>query len=140
MFLVFGWGRKTQSLGAAPMATCGSCLNVVRRIVVERVGYFSLFFIPVIRRSTFLELCPVCHQGHQLESRRAAQLRVAEGRFQATRPVEELPAIQDPEVRQCLQCGLLNDLHAQACSKCGTSMARPAVGAPFRAVPPPAIG
>jgi len=128
MFLVFGWGRKSHSLGAAPMTTCSSCMNVVRRVVVERVGYFSLFFIPVIRRSTFLELCPACHQGHQLESRRAAQLRVAEGRFQATRPAEGLAASQEPEVRQCLQCGLLNDLHAQACSKCGTSMARPALG------------
>ena len=79
---VFGWGNKTKALGPGPVETCTSCGSDARRVVLERVGYFSVFFIPVIRQSKFHEICSVCHQGHKLESRQAAQQRLAEARAQ----------------------------------------------------------
>jgi hypothetical protein len=127
--MVVGWGRKTKSLGSGPIEECGRCSNVARRVIVEHFKYFSIFFVPLIRSSRFLDLCPVCHDGYTLDSRQAAYARVAAGRRS---PAVVTPKIEQPEVRQCLQCGLLNDLHAQTCKKCGTGMSQPVATPVFR--------
>lgn len=126
-FLIFGWGKKAKALGAGPIGECTRCRNVARRIVLERVAYFSLFFIPVIRKSRFLEVCSVCHHGYELESRQAAHQRLAEAHTQSVLPAEAPAKSKPTEVRQCLQCGWLVAADTQECSNCGTGPNRPLV-------------
>ena len=121
---VFGWGRKIKGMGAGPLGECIRCGDVARPVLVERVGYFSLFFIPVIQKSRYIEVCPVCHESYELESRAAAHGRLVEARMQAALPVESLWKTEQKTSQQCLQCGMLNDADVQACGKCAATLPR----------------
>ncbi len=119
---VFGWGKKLKGLGTAPVGECVRCRNVARPSIVERVGYFSLFFIPVISRSRFFEICPICHNGLELGSREAARGRLVEARMQDALPIQSVFKSEEKPVRQCLHCGLLNEVDAHECRKCSAAL------------------
>jgi len=121
---VFGWGRKVKGMGAGPVGECVHCGNVARPVLVERVGYFSVFFIPLISRSRFIEMCPVCHDGYELESRAAAHGRLAEARIQGALPAGSMRKTEQKQSLQCLQCGLVNEPETEVCSKCAASLPR----------------
>jgi len=121
---VFGWGRKVKGLGAGPVGECVSCGNVARPGLVESRGYFSIFFIPVISRTRFIEVCPVCHTGMELESRAAANGRLVEARMQGTLPARSVFQIEQKQSQQCLQCGLVSEPDVQVCGNCSASLPR----------------
>ncbi len=61
MFLLFGFGTKTQDLGPGAVRTCPRCGNTTQWARVRQVRQFTVFFVPVARWGRRqMEVCGVC--------------------------------------------------------------------------------
>jgi uncharacterized protein YbaR (Trm112 family) len=81
MVLIFGWGAgKAQDLGEVAPTTCPICRNEVFLHQVKSDKSFSLYFIPLASYGSDEYLvCPICHNGLQIDPAK----RPAVGRMRA---------------------------------------------------------
>lgn len=91
MFIIVGWGRKTNNdLGPTYAITCPNCGNKTVWHLLEHTRWVTLFFFPLFPyQSKHFLFCPVCTRGAELEGQR---LQYAKYRNAAARsfPAETL--------------------------------------------------
>lgn len=76
-FVIFGWGKREKTIGAASAGYCDNCHNDIFWYLVKRRRWFSLFWIPVLplHRANYYLACEICGAAGQLEKHEAREAK-----------------------------------------------------------------
>jgi hypothetical protein len=119
--MVYGWGRQTiEDQGGVLSGKCTRCGNLVEWRLVNRLVWFTLFFIPLFPYSNqYWLICPICSWGFRLSKEGATYFRALTEHwdFMPQKPKSFLYADPKAKERQellsCTTCVFCNQKDAE---------------------------